>query len=79
MKIKMLRVTVAQIRLKNEQAWTYDENPAEGQEPHTTIRMLPCGHFVVRRFGVNAIISGAQVVQCEAFDPEPLKGDKTKA
>lgn len=62
MKVIRLRTHYGVPALKGENAWGV-------HEPGTELRMLPCGHFVVSKYGKNVLIPGAAVQGAEV-EPE---------
>lgn len=63
MKVIRMRTHYGVPALKGESSWGADD-------PGTELRMLPCGHFVVSKYGKHTIIPGAGVVSADV-EPEP--------
>jgi hypothetical protein len=65
MKVIRLRTHYGVPALKGENSW------GEG-DPGTELRMLPCGHFVVSKYGKHTLIPGAAAVSADV-EPDLLK------
>ncbi len=68
MKVIWIRLedSAAERDLKYETFFRADEK--------TQIRMIPCGHFVVSRNGVNVLVTHAKVrTACISFDDQPAE------
>lgn len=64
--VKFVFVDKAMRQLNYEQAFTAGEGGVE-------LAMLPCGHFMVKKYGHKMIFGGAQCIAQLEDDPTPTK------